>query len=207
MNCSDYSKTSLNFANGIPAHAFFEKAWASEPLTDVLKETNIPFALPEPDSDISLIAKHEEEVVGQCSTNKVLNYWNHVGEIDSTDQNLSTQIFIRIHKKAVETEREYLNQINEPIENSFHSAGIAVLPNYRGKNIGLSMRAKQIELCKKHKATTLFCETTNRFSAATVDKFEFIKIAEYPYSKLADELNHKDLKKLEDSFSVWCLKV
>ncbi len=142
MNCSDYSRVNLSFSAGIPSPDFFEKAWASEQLTNVLTETNIPFALPEPDSDISLVAKHEEEVIGQCSTNRVLKYWNHVEKIDSTDQNLSTQIFVRIHKKAVETEKKYLEKIGESIEKSFHSAGIAVLTDYRGKNIGLSMRAK-----------------------------------------------------------------
>lgn len=207
MNYSDYSKINLSFSGGFPAHDFFEKAWAAEPLTNVLTETNIPFALPEPDADISLVAKHDEEVVGQCSANRVLKYWTHVEKVDSTEQNLSTQIFVKIHKKAVVAEKEYLDQINEPIEKSFHSAGIAVLPNFRGNNIGLSMRAKQIEMCKEHKATTLFCETTNRFSAATVEKFGFTKIAEYPYSRLADELSHESLKNLDDSFTVWCLKV
>jgi GNAT superfamily N-acetyltransferase len=206
MNFSDHSKISLNFSNGIPSYDFLGKAWASEPLTNVLTETNIPFALPEPDKDISLIAEHQGEVVGQCSANRVVKYWDHVEKIDSKDQNLSTQIFVRIHKKAVETEKKYLEQIHEPAESSFHSAGIAVLPEYRGKNIGLSMRAKQIELCREHKATTLFCETTNRFSAATVEKSGFTRIAEYPYSLLADELNHNDLKKLDDSFTIWCLR-
>lgn len=207
MNYSDYAKVSLSFVGGIPSHDFFGKAWASEPLTNVLTDTNIGFALPEPDEDISLIAKHEQQVVGQCSANRVLKYWNHVEKIDSTDQNLSTQIFVRIHKKAVEVEKEHLKKIEEPVEKSFHSAGTAVLPECRGKNVGLAMGAILIEQCKKNKATTLFCETTNRFSAAIVEKFGFTKIAEFPYSELAEELNHEALKKLDDSFSVWCLKV
>lgn len=207
MNYSNYSKVNLNFAEGLPSHDFFAKAWADEPLTGVLAETNIPFALPEPDKNISLVAKDKQEVVGQCSANRVVKYWNHVENIDSADQNLSTQIFVKIHKKAVEVEQDYLEQIGEPIEKSFHCAGIAVLPNYRGKNIGLAMRAEQIELCKEHKATTLFSETTNRFSAATVEKFGFTKIAEYPYFTLANELHHPSLSNLNDSFSVWCLKL
>lgn len=205
MNDLDCSK--LSFIKGIPPHDFFEKAWASEPLTSVLQETNIPFALPNADEDISLIAKDEEAVVGQCSTNRVTKYWEHVSNVNPLNQNLSTQIFISIHKKAVEKEMNYLNEIEEPVERSFHSAGIAILPDYRGRKIGSAMRAQQIELCRAYGATTLFCETTNRFSAATVENIGFIKIAEYPYSELADELKHESLKKLNDSFTVWCLRV
>lgn len=204
---SDCSKISLSFSRGLPSHDFFEKAWASEPLTNVLTKTNIPYVLPEPDKDISLIAKQEEDVVGQCSTNRTRKYWDQVQKIDPKDQNLSTQIFAKIHKKAVEAEQKYLKELDASIEHSFHSAGIAVLPNFRGKKIGLSMRARQIKLCKEQKATTLFCETTNKFSATTVEKCGFTKIAEYSYSKLAEEFNHEGLKKLDDSFSVWCLKM
>lgn len=207
MNYSDYSKVNLSFSSGIPDHDFFEKAWVSEPLTNNLTETNVPFALPEADEDLSLIAKHQGEIVGQCSTNQVVKYWNHVEKNDSSGQNLSTQIFLKIHMKAVQAEEKYLLKIGESIEKSFHNAGIAVLPDHRGKNIGLAMVAKQIELCREHGATTLFCETTNRFSAAIAGRFGFTKIVEYPYSKLADELNHANLNKLNDSFTVWCLKV
>jgi GNAT superfamily N-acetyltransferase len=94
--------------------------------------------------------------------------------------------------------------IFEGMGNPTHSAGIAVLPEYRGNNFGLTLRAKQIEICKEKKATTLFCETTNRFSAVTVEKAGFFKIAAYPYKDLAVELSHSDLNKLDDSFSVWC---
>jgi ribosomal protein S18 acetylase RimI-like enzyme len=208
MNCTSYSQINLTFEQGIPSHEFFEKAWSSEPLTKILRETNIPFALPGPDEDISLLAKYEENsVIGQCSANRVAKYWSHLENINSENQNLSTQIFVKIHKKAIEVEKKYLEQIDEPIEQSFHSAGIAVLPDYRGKRVGLAMRRKQIEVCKQHKATTLFCETTNQFSASTVEKFGFTKITEYPYSKLAEELGHSSLNELNDSFSVWCLKV
>ena len=203
---SDYSNITIK--GGFPSHDFFEKAWASEPLTNVLTETNIPFALPMPDEDISLIAKNEQDlVIGQCSTNLAIKYWNHLENVDHTHQNISTQIFIKIHRKAVQVEKEFIKQINEPLESAFHSAGIAVLPEFRGKNIGLFMRAKQIDLSKQHQATTLFCETTNKFSAATVDKYGFTKIAEYPYSGLAEKLNHPNLSKIDDSFSVWCLKI
>jgi hypothetical protein len=41
-----YSKISFILEKGIPPHEFFNKAWASEPLTNILAEINIPFALP-----------------------------------------------------------------------------------------------------------------------------------------------------------------
>lgn len=201
------SHISLSFVRGIPSHEFFEKAWASEPLTNVLKETNIPFALPFPDEDISLMAKCEGSTVGQCSANRVVKYWNHVEGLQPSEQNLSTQMFIKIHQIAVQIEQAYLKEINEPLESSFHSAGIAVLPEYRGKNMGLLMRAKQIELCQEHKATTLFCETTNRYSAATLKPFGFTKVKEYRYSDLAEKLSYSELSKLDDSFTVWCLRI
>lgn len=201
------SNINLSFARGIPSHDFFEKAWASEPLTSVLKETNIPFALPMPDEDISLIAKNGEMVVGQCSTNRVVKYWNHVKQLNPTEQNVSTRLFVNIHQKAVEAEQSYLKEINESEENAFHSAGIAVLPEYRGNKVGLLMRAKQIEICRENNASTLFCETTNRFSAATLQTFGFTKIKEYPYSKLADDLDYAQLSNLDDSFTVWCLRI
>jgi hypothetical protein len=43
MNYADYSKLNLSFETGFPPHDFFEKAWVSEPLTNILVETNIPF--------------------------------------------------------------------------------------------------------------------------------------------------------------------
>ena len=143
----------------------------------------------------------------KIATNKVIAYWNHLEKIDASQQNKSTQLFVKIHKKATEDEEKYLQQIDEPRERSFHSAGIAILPEHRGNNIGLTLRLKQIETCKEKKATTLFCETTNFFSAATVEKTNFVKLATYPYKDLAVELSHPDLNKLNDSFSVWCRKV
>ncbi len=208
MTCLDCSIENLSFERGIPSPDFFGKAWADEPLTNRLTETNISFALPDPDEDISLIVKNgQKAVIGQCSTNRTVKYWSHVEKTNSTVQNLSTKIFIKIQKKAVEAEKKYLKQIDEEIEQSFHNAGLAVLPEYRRNYIGSSMIKKQIELCKQHKATTLFCETTNYISARIMQKFSFVKIAEYPYPKLADELNQPSLGRLDDSFSVWCLKI
>lgn len=198
----------IRIEGGLPPHKFFGPAWASEPLTKELDGTNILFALPLPDNDISLKSVNEDgEVVGQCSANRAIKYWKHLDGIDASEQNSSTQIFIKIHKKAVLVEKKYLEQIDELEENAFHSAGIAVLPNYRGQELGLSMRKVQIDLCRTHNATTLFCETTNKFSAKTVAQCGFSKIAEYSYSDLAREFNADCLKKLDDFFTIWCLKV
>ena len=159
-----HSTEKLTLERGLPPHDFLAKAWASEPLSNVLNGTNIAFALPEPDEDISLIAKDDE--------------------------------------------KKYLQAINQSEELAFHSAGIAVLPDYRGLNLGQTMREKQIAICVEQQATTLFCETTNRFSAATVEQFGFFKIAVYSYKDLAVELESSDLNKLkDDSFSVWCRRI
>ncbi len=206
MKSRSHSIMKLTLERGLPSHDFLEKAWASEPLTNVLTGTDIAFALPMPDEDISLIAKDEEKIIGQCSANRVVNYWNHVDAIGQADSP-STQVFVKIHKKAVADEKKHLQVINELESHAFHSAGIAVLPEYRGQNIGQTMREKQIETCKEQQATTLFCETTNRFSAKTVEQLGFFKIASYPYKDLAVELENQDLNKLDDSFSVWCRRI
>jgi GNAT superfamily N-acetyltransferase len=200
------STQAIIFQTGLPPHEFFPKAWASEPLTGVLKETNIPFALPMPDEDVSLVAQEGDQVIGQCSSNRVVKYWSHLEKVDASDQDLSTRVFIAIHKKAVKDEQTYLEQIGESSETAFHSAGIAVLPEYRGRQLGLQMRERQISLCKDNKMKSLFCETTNRYSAATVESFGFTKIAQYPYETLAKELEHPDLSTLDDCFTVWCLR-
>lgn len=198
---------SVSFQIGLPPHEFFPKAWASEPLTGVLQETNIPFALPMPDEDFSLVAKEGDQTIGQCSANRAVKYWSHLEKVNADGQNLSTRIFIAIHKKAVKEELAYLTKIGETSETAFHSAGIAVLPEYRGRRLGMQLRERQIYLCKENKMKTLFCETTNRYSAATVASFGFTKIAEYPYKTLSKELDHPGLSALDDFFSVWCLKV
>lgn len=192
---------------GIPTGDFFPKAWASEPLTDKLKGTNIPFALPSSDPDVSLVAKEGDQVIGQCSANRVVKYWSHLDSVDLEGQNLSTRIFVAIHKKAVQVERAHLAEIKEPEEKALHSAGIAVLPEYRGRRLGLDMRARQIALCQELGMTALFCETTNRYSAETVRQFGFTQLAQYPYEALADELGHSDLSTLKDSFTVWCRRL
>jgi hypothetical protein len=205
---STHKKIKLTLSKGIPPQEFLGKAWSNEPLTTLLTNTNIPFSLPGIDEDISLVAKNEEgDVIGQCSANKAVKYWEHIESLDPSQQNLSTQIFIKINQKAIQDEQKHLNQIQEPREQAIHSAGIAVLPEYWGNEIGMTMREEQLKTCKANNATTLFCETTNLFSAATVRKFDFQKIAEYPYKDLARELSHEDLKRLDDSFTIWCKRI
>lgn len=199
--------TTVTFETGLPPKEFFPKAWASEPLTGILTETAIPFALPMPDMDVSLVAVEKDVVIGQCSANRVVKYWNHVEKLDASQQNLSTQIFVRIHQKAVKVEQLYLAQTQEPVEKVLHSAGIAVVPECRGRQLGLTMRERQVELCRQNQFTILFCETTNRYSAATVKNAGFTHIAQFSYENLAQELNHPDLTNLDDSFTVWILKV
>ncbi len=196
-----------NFFKGFPPADFFPKAWASEPLTGVLKGTDIFFALPLPDEDFSVVARIGEKVIGQCSANRAVKYWSHVKQLDDSAQNPSTQIFIKIHRKAVQAEEDYLTKIGNRSESAFHSAGTAVLPENRGQGLGRLMRVRQISICKENGATALFCETTNRFSAATVESFGFTKIAEYPYEDLAREFQYPALSELKDRFTVWCLKV
>lgn len=205
---TSHSLVTLALETGIPPHDFFESAWASEPLTGTLTNTNISFALPMPDETMSLIAKNDDGmVVGQCSANTVVTYWNHMNNIDASQQNLSTQTFIKIHKHAVKIEQAYLKQTNEPIHHSIHNAGIAVLPSYRGNKIGEMLTKKQMERCKQQQATTLFCETTNLFSANIMRALAFDQLAEYSYKDLAAELNHDTLGKLDDSFTIWCKKI
>jgi len=204
-----YAKLRLILKRGIPSSPFFAKAWGDEPLTSVLKETDIPFSLPLPHPQLSTIAINEEanEVIAQCSTNEVVKYWEHVTHVDLSQKNKSTCTFVKIHQKAVEVEKKYLKELGENEENSLHSAGIAVLAEYRGQEIGLQLRKEQIKICLEKKATTLFSETTNKFSAKTVEEIGFLRLATYSYPDLANELNNDDLKKLDDAFSIWCLKL
>jgi hypothetical protein len=198
----------LKLEHGLPEENLF-KAWKNEPLTKKLSGTNIPFALPLPDASMSIVAKYKGRTIGQCSTSKTLTYWSHLDTLDVTRENKSTQTFVKIHQKAVTDEKKYLKEIEESEPQSLHSSGIAVLPKFRGNNLGFLMRKQQIKLCKyEQQATTLFCETTNSFSASTVKMANFYKIAEYPYKDLAIELEHPELAEIhDDSFSVWCLKL
>lgn len=201
---------SINFSfnKGLPPHEFFPKAWASEPLTNVLAGTDVCFALPFPDEDISWVAVANNEVVGQCSANRVVKHWTHVEGADASQTNRATQIFLKIQNKAVQEEKRYLQQSGEPEASAFHSAGIAILPEYRRTfDLARQLREHQIAVCKEHKATLLFCETTNCRSAANISKFHFQKINEFKYPDLAQELDCPELAKLNDSFTVWCLNL
>lgn len=194
---------------GIPPHDFFGPAWESEPLTGVLKETNILRALPFPDAEVSYVAKDGEGgVIGQCSANAVTKYWEHLEQLETTGENLSTQIFVKIHQKAVAVERDHLRALGKSEGDSLHNAGVAVLPEHRGKRIGIILERAQIDLCRALGKTTLFCETTNRHSAQIMEKSGFEVVAKFPYAQLAEELGHPELKGLNgDAFTVWCLKI
>ena len=193
---------------GLPPNEFYPKAWASEPLTKVLPETNISVALPFPDEVVSLVAMNSDQtVVGQCSANDVVKYWDHVEKFDAGQETISTQVFAQIHRKAATVEKQYLSAIQESLEASLHNAGIAVLPEYRGNGLGRQMVEHQVRVCKDGEKTTLFCETTNRYSAALMEPNGFTKVAEFPYDSLATELGRKPLSNLKDVFTVWCLKV
>ena len=197
----------LSIKTGLPPPGDFFLAWVDEPLTGMLKETDVPFVLPAPDKDVSLVAEDADRVVGQCATYKAVKYWTQIEALNPARQNLSTRIFVAIHKKAVKAEQDHLAQLREDPEKALHSAGMAVLSEYRGRRLGIAMRERQIAICKENKMTTLFCSTTNSYSAATVEPFGFVKIAEYSYGELAKELDHPDLAQLNDSFTLWCLKV
>lgn len=204
---SEINFSLLKLEPGLPEAGFFQEAWASEPLTTKLMGTNIPFALPSPETNLSIVAKYHETAIGQCSANQTSTYWNHINKIDCTYENKSTQTFVKIHQKAVADEKGYLKAIEESEAESLHSAGIAILPKFRGNNLGFFMRKEQIKVCKERQATTLFCETTNAFSASTVKKANFSLVAEYPYKDLAIELAEPELASIDDAFSVWCLKL
>ena len=197
-------------------HQFFGPAWESEPLTKTLNqangdETDVGFTLPFPDAEISYVAKDENKNdIGQCSTNKAVKYWTHVGHLDASEKNRSTHIFTAIHKKAVEAKDLYFLKKAELSENktlAYHNAGIAILPEHRQKGIATDLIHKQIQLCKEIGATSLFCETTNKLSSMIMNKLGFTKIAEFSYPALALELEIPALEKFDDSFSVWYLKI
>lgn len=203
----------LRIESGIPEPNFFEAAWKSEPLTQTLceahgYETDVSFTLPLPDAEISYVAKDEmNKDIGQCSANKADKYWNHVASLDTLEKNQSIQIFTAIHKKAVEAEMFFLKEAQLSKETAYHNAGIAVLPEHRQQGIATELTRKQIQLCKEIGATSLFCETTNKLSARIMKKLGFTKIAKFSYPTLAHHLELPALKKLDDAFTIWCLKI
>lgn len=190
----------FSIERGIPGHQFFGPAWESEPLTKTLNqvngdETDVGFTLPFPDVEISYVAKDENKNdIGQCSTNKAAKYWTHVGLLDASEKNRSTQIFTAIHKKAVEAESLFLKKAELSEETAYHNAGIAILPEHRQKGIATDLTHNQIQLCKEIGATSLFCETTNKLSAMIMHKLGFQKIAEFSYPALALELKFRPWK-------------
>lgn len=70
----------------------------------------------------------------------MLTYWRHLNTVDTTHENRSTQTFVKIHQKAVADEKKHLREIDKSEYQSLHSAGIAILPKFRGNNLGFFMR-------------------------------------------------------------------
>ncbi len=199
-------KTRLEY--GLTPAGSLDRAWTGEPLTSILPELDVTVTMPPPDKALSLIAKNESgEIIGQCMAVRTVKIWEYLANVDDSKFNSSTRTLVALHKKSVADEQSHLNQLDEDQVHSIHSAGIAILPEYRGQGVGEQLRQQQIETCVKQKATTLFCMTTNYFSAMNVKKSRFEKIAEYPYQDLAVELSCDDLKKVEGEFSVWCRKL
>ncbi len=191
---------------GLPPSEFYTLACASEPLTSIaLPWADALSSLPKADKNLSLVAYKDGLVIGHCSTNKAAIYWEHIENLDPHQYNLSTQIFIKIHQMAVVAEKKYLKEIGEPIDLAMHNAGIAILPDHRGHAYGLALTEQQIALCKQHKMTTLFCETTNAYSAAIMQMLNFTPISTYHYQDLAAHLAYPPLAKLDDAFTVWAL--
>lgn len=192
---------------GLPHSEFYTMACASEPLTSVaLPGTDVASSLPKADQNLSLVAYKDSLVIGHCSTNKAAIYWEHVENLDPYRYNPQTQIFIKIHQMAVVAEKKYLKEIGEPIDLAMHNAGIAILPGHRGHAYGLALTERQIALCKQHGMSTLFCETTNAYSAAIMQALNFTPIATYHYQDLAVQLGYPPLAKLDDAFTVWVLR-
>jgi predicted N-acetyltransferase YhbS len=185
-----------------------DSAWEDEPLSAKLPELDITMTMPPPDHDISLLAKnHNGDIIGHCMATRTFKIWQYLDNVDDSKLNASTRTLIAIHKKSVKDEQAHLRLLDTEQENSMHSAGIAVLPEYRGKRVGEMLRTAQIQMCHEQKATTLFCMTTNYFSALNVKKTGFTQIAEYPYKDLAVELQCDELDTLAGAFAVWCRKI
>lgn len=55
--------------------------------------------------------------------------------------------------------------------------------------------------------TGLFCETTNRYGAATITPYSPELVAEFPYKDLARELNAPRLAEINDTFKAWYKKI
>ncbi len=200
--------SALSFAPKLPQDDF-SRAWADEPLGMVLKDADIPFALPRADSDLSFVLKVGDTAVGHCSAIRAKEYWGHFNKLDVSGQNRATQTCVRIHAIAFAEEQAFLRSINESPERALYNTGIAVLPEYRGHGYGLTMEERQIALCREKKMTTLFAETTNCRSAGIMAWLNFTQIAQYPYQQLAspEGLDYPGLAKIDDCVTVWCKRV
>lgn len=200
----------IKIEQGMPPFAFYPVAWGDEPLTSqALIGTDIMYSLPSGDETRSFVAKDDAgTVIGQCSTNDVVTYWDHLNTRKMAEQNSATKSFIEIHQLAVKAELEYAQKNGLEAADCAHNAGIAVLPKVRRQKVATHLTKQQIQSCKEANKQALFVETTNHKSADIMQSFSFYKVASYPYKDLAKEIGNAGLNKLEgDSFSVWCKKL
>ncbi len=197
----------VNIDTGMPPKDFYSVAWGDEPLTTkALIGTDIPYSLPLGQPDCSYLAKNNHgDVIGQCSTNDVVAYWDHINACNITGTNEATKCFIEIHQLAVKVQSDYafINRFDSAV--CAHIAGIAVLPNHRRQKVATLLTEHQIQELKQAGKKALFAETTNHKSAGIMRKLNFFKVASYPYNELAKTIGNSSLTTLEDdSFTVWC---
>ncbi len=185
----------------------WSKHGGDETLTVALPKIDYGAAFPEPDQQTSFVAVKNGKEVGQCSSQPTLRYWKNTERVSRHGLNSSTLAVFKIHDRVVELEKKHLEKIGETPEKSMRSAGIAVIPEERGYNIGKMMRNAQIEVTKKNGMTTLFSECTNTYSASTITPFAPEVVAEFPYKDLAIEISEPRLSTINDSFRVYCKKV
>nr|WP_217344682.1 GNAT family N-acetyltransferase [Noviherbaspirillum sp. L7-7A]MBV0878854.1 GNAT family N-acetyltransferase [Noviherbaspirillum sp. L7-7A] len=192
---------------GVPDILFMREAWSDETLSVKLPGIDFTVAFPPPDPAMSLVATLGDRVIGQCAAQTAAEYWQHVERLGERGCNASMQAVGKIHARVVAAEMRFLSDRGEVSEETMRSAGIAVIPSFRGQGIGKAMRARQIEIARDNDLTGLFSETTNQYAAGTITPFAPELVAEFPYKDLARELNEPRLADINDSFTVWYKKV
>lgn len=197
----------ISMRTGVPDIWFMREAWSDETLSVTLPGIDFDIAFPSPDPAMSLVAKLGDRVVGQCAAHTAAKYWQHVERLGERGPNASTRAVSKIHTEVVAAEMRFLSDRGEVSERTMRSAGIAVVPSFRGQGIGKAMRARQIEIARDNDMTGLFSETTNQYAAGTITPFSPELVAEFPYKDLARELNEPRLAGINDSFKVWYKKV
>jgi GNAT superfamily N-acetyltransferase len=197
----------ISIRTGVPDIWFMREAWSDETLTVKLPGIDFNVAFPPPDPAMSLVATLGDRVVGQCAAQTVSTYWQHAERLGESGPNASTRVVGKIQTRVVAAEMRFLSERGEVSERTMRSAGIAVVPSFRGQGIGKAMRARQIEMARDNDMTGLFSETTNQYAAGTITPFAPELVAEFPYKDMARELNEPRLADIDDSFRVWYKKV